>query len=39
MVEEKILIVDDDEVELKKDSDILKEVGYEVVGCNPVPRP
>ena len=33
MVEEKILIVDDDEVELKKDSDILKEVGYEVVGC------
>lgn len=33
MVEEKILIVDDDDVELKKDSDILKEVGYEVVGC------
>ena len=33
MVEEKILIVDDDEAELKRDSDILTEVGYEVVGC------
>ena len=33
MVEEKILIVDDDEVELKADSDILKAVGYEVIGC------
>ena len=33
MVEEKILIVDDDEVELKRDSDVLTEVGYEVVGC------
>ena len=33
MVEEKILIVDDDDVELKRDSDILKAVGYEVIGC------
>ena len=28
MVEEKILIVDDDEAELKRDSDILTEVGF-----------
>ena len=33
MVEEKILIVDDDEAELKRDSDVLREVGYEVVEC------
>ena len=33
MVEEKILIVDDDDVELKRDSDVLKAVGYEVIGC------
>ena len=33
MVEEKILIVDDDDVELKRDSDILTSVGYEVIGC------
>ena len=33
MVEEKILIVDDDDVELKRDSDVLKAVGYDVIGC------
>ena len=33
MMEEKILIVDDNDDELKKDSDILKEVGYEVFCC------
>ena len=33
MVEEKILIVDDDDVELKRDSEVLTSVGYEVIGC------
>ena len=33
MMEEKILIVDDNDDELKKDSDILTEVGYEVICC------
>ena len=33
MMEEKILIVDDDESESKKNSSILTEVGYEVVVC------
>ena len=33
MVEEKILIVDDDELESKKNSGILTDVGYEVIGC------
>ena len=32
-MEEKILIVDDNDDELKKDSDILTEVGYEVICC------
>ena len=33
MVEEKILIVDDDELESKKNSGILTDVGYEVIVC------
>ena len=33
MMEEKILIVDDDESESKKNSSILTEVGYEVIVC------
>ena len=33
MVEERILIVDDDDVELKRDSDVLAAVGYDVVSC------
>ena len=33
MVEEKILIVDDDELESKKNSDILTDVCYEDIVC------